>query len=96
VVKNQHLANAIMYQAKYPFSQYVAHVNGHWKGINTKSWLFSHLLMLPKKISLSIVEHGMDLLMEGWHPCLRTHNIFYMMGTLLMMVMMNLLKVKKG
>jgi hypothetical protein len=40
--------------------------------------------------------HGMDLLMKGWHPCLCTHNIFQMMGTLLIMVMMYLLKVGKG
>ncbi len=77
-------------------NMHVAHVNGHCKGINTKLWLLSHIMMLPMKISLSIMEHGMDLFMEGWHPCLCTHNIFQMMGTLLMMVMMNLLKVRKG
>jgi hypothetical protein len=74
-------------------NMHVAYVNGHCKGINNKLWLFSHVLMLPKNISLSIVEHGMDLFMEGWHPCLHTHNIFQMMGILLMM---NLLKTKKG
>jgi len=59
-------------------NMHVAYVNGHCKGINSESWLFSDVLMLPKKISLSIVEHGMDLFMEGWHPCLHTHNIFKM------------------
>jgi hypothetical protein len=76
----------------------VAHVNGHCEGIyaSIKLWLFSHALILPKKTSLHIVEHGMDLSVEGWLPCLQTINIFQMMGTFSMMVIMSLLKVKKG
>jgi cytoskeletal protein CcmA (bactofilin family) len=40
---------------------HVAHVNGCCKGIYTSNrlWLFSHALMLPKKTSFNIVEHGM-------------------------------------
>jgi cytoskeletal protein CcmA (bactofilin family) len=42
---------------------HVAHVNGCCKGIYASSrlWLFSHALVLPKKKSFNIVEHGMDL-----------------------------------
>ncbi len=40
---------------------------GHCEGIyaSTKLWLFSHALILLKKISLSIVEHGIDLNVKG-------------------------------
>jgi hypothetical protein len=48
-----------------------------------------------QKKSLSIVEHGMNLIVEGWHSCLQTHNIFEMMETFSMIVMMILLKVRK-
>ncbi len=37
----------------------------------------------------------MDMIIEGWHPCLQ-NDIFRMMKTPSMMMMMNLLKVKKG
>jgi hypothetical protein len=73
----------------------VAHVSGHCEGIyaSIKLWLFPHAFILPKKTSLNIVEHGMDLSVEGWLPCVQTNYIFRMMGTFSMMVIMSLLKV---
>jgi hypothetical protein len=42
----------------------VAHVNGHYEGIfaSIEMLLFSWSPMLPKKMSLIIVEHGSDLI----------------------------------
>jgi len=46
-------------------------------------------------LSSNMMEHGMDMIVEGWYPCFETCDIFQMMGTLSMMMMMSLLKVKK-
>jgi hypothetical protein len=45
----------------------VTHMCRHYETIfsNTKLLLFSWPPMLPKKISLIIVEHGMDLIVEA-------------------------------
>jgi hypothetical protein len=45
----------------------VAHVNGHCEGIfaTTKSLLFSWPSMLPTKLSLIIMENGIDLIVKA-------------------------------
>jgi len=45
----------------------VAHVSGHCEGIfaTIKLLLFSWPSMLPKKISLIIMEHDIDLIVEA-------------------------------
>jgi hypothetical protein len=53
----------------------------------------NHLVMNGQVIFGLII--GMDLNVEGWLPCLWTHGILWMMGTL-MMVIMSLLKLRKG
>ncbi len=78
-------------------NMHVAHVNicCEKNCVNNRLQLFSHASILCKKLSLSIVEHGMNLIVEGWHSCLQTHNIFQMMEKFSMIVMMILLKVKR-
>jgi hypothetical protein len=53
---------------------FVTHVNGHYVEtyVNIKLPFFLHVPILLKKISLNIVGHGMDLIVEVLLPCLRT------------------------
>ncbi len=78
-------------------NMHVTHVNRCCEifCVNSRLLLFSHAPILCKKLSLSIVEHGMNLIVEHWHSCLQAHNIFQMMETFSMIVMMILLKVKR-
>ncbi len=76
----------------------VAHVNGHCKGtcVYTKLWSFSHAQIFLRRISFITVEHGMDHIVEGCVTCLRTHDIFQMIWSPMMMMKMNILKVMMG
>ncbi len=86
-----------MYQAKYPLSQYACCVC-KWalQGNKQQVVVIFTCIDVTQEDIIEYCEHGMDLFMEGWHPCLHKHNIFQMMGISLMMVMMNLLKHKEG
>jgi hypothetical protein len=59
IVRNQCHAN-VEYKMKYPFIEYLGCTcDGHYEIFtNTKLLLFSWSLMLPKRMSLIMVEHG--------------------------------------
>jgi hypothetical protein len=97
-VRSQHLPNVI-YVVKFPFTEifcYTCEWALRGNSVNTKLRSFSHAQTFLKMTSFIIVEHGMDHIVEGWVTCLRTHDIFQMIWSPMMMTKMNILKVMMG
>ncbi len=87
-----------MWWNSHSLKYFVAHVNGHCEGtcVSTKLWSFSHAKIFLRRISFITMEHDMDHIVEGWVTFLRTHDIFQMIWSPMMMTKVNILKVMMG